>query len=486
MNLEKFLQDNFPYTNFIHSQKKIIESVLKTESLLALMPTGAGKSLCYQYPAKILDGLIVVISPLVALMQDQEFKARQLGIRTIAIHSGLESDERQKRYHQLREKRIKLVFVTPERFRKIEFRDAIKENKTSLMVVDEAHCISLWGHDFRPDYYKLKDIRHFLGSPPVLALTATATKETQIDILRRLGIESAPIIEAGMERKNIAISVLDFYDNSEKNEQLVRDLDKYGSNIVYFLLIETLVKVSIFLKSKGIAHITYHGDLQSTVRRQNLKKFMEDDNCIILATPAFGLGIDKSSIRKVIHYETPGSIEAYFQEIGRAGRDGQPAQGILYFREDDIPTNMEFIKWAFPDKEYIFSFFKLLKAEPDYLLQDGFNHYREKLSFKNKRDYRVESAYSILERWGCVCSYQDLISKDNDIGPKDIIIREPTESDFKNENQKVLAQYQNKKLLSIFQWAKNEDTCRMKRIVEYFDLSGKDCGICDVCRKSNN
>ncbi len=246
MNLLTDLINLFPYPKFVYSQEKIIQSILSGKSVLAIMPTGSGKSLCYQFPAKRTQNLILVISPLIALMQDQEKKAKDLGIRAAAIHSGISISERSEKYQKLKNKQYQLLFVTPERFRKKEFKESLATNTVELLVVDEAHCISLWGHDFRPDYYKISEFRNEVGNPTVLALTATATQTTQDDIIKQLGLAGdCETIYGGMERTELAITVDDVFSNDDKNRRILELLDpKKGSQIVYFLLIESLAKFS--------------------------------------------------------------------------------------------------------------------------------------------------------------------------------------------------------------------------------------------------
>lgn len=478
-DLNEILRQNFPYKNFVHSQEKVITAIYENKNVLGLMPTGAGKSLCYQFPAKMSENLILVISPLIALMQDQTEKAKQLGIKATFVNSSLSSEERVRRYSQLAEKKYQLLFVTPERFRKAEFIQALKKNKVELLVVDEAHCISQWGHDFRPDYSQIASFSRMIGSPKVLALTATATLETQKDILEKLEIKNDhELIWAGMERENLSLHCEEAYENEDKVKLLLEYLKpNEGSQIVYFLLIETLQFFSKILQKHNIQHKVYHGDLKGDQRKQNLKFFQKNENVLMLATPAFGLGIDKPNIRQVFHVQLPGSIESYFQEIGRAGRDGKPANTYLFFSENDLPISMEFIKWAYPEKAFLRAFFELLKNNLLAFQQQGFDFLREKLSFKNKRDFRVEASYQILSRWGCVESLSDI----NDLPADKIIIREPNEEDFVLENQQELFKYQNKKLLEMYQLAQNQTKCRMGQIYKYFGGEEIICGRCDNC-----
>lgn len=479
MNLLETLKQHFPYQSFIHSQEKILEHIINKKHVLGLMPTGAGKSLCYQFPAKLTSDLVLVISPLIALMQDQTQKAKELGIKATFINSSLSAEEKQKRYHKISKNEYQLVFVTPERFRKVDFVEALEKIHVQLLVVDEAHCISQWGHDFRPDYSHIAEFAKLVKNPPILALTATATLETQKDIIEKLDIKgNYELVWAGMERENLHLQMTEAYENEDKLKLLLEHLKpQQGSQIIYFLLIETLHWFSKELQKKKIPHRVYHGDLKHDQRKQNLKYFQENENVLMLATPAFGLGIDKPNIRQVFHLQLPGSIESYFQEIGRAGRDGKKSDAYLFYSENDLPISMEFIKWAHPEREYLQSVFDMLENYKTQFFQEGFDFLREKLSFKNKRDFRVEAAYHILARWGCV----QPLSLLGELEPKDLILRAPTEEDFKNENQKVLFQYQNRKLLEMYQLSQNQEQCRLGTIYKYFGGQYSQCGQCDVC-----
>jgi ATP-dependent DNA helicase RecQ len=392
--LENHLSIYFGYKEFRGRQKEAIEAILQRNHLLTIMPTGSGKSIIYQLPALLLPDLTLVISPLIALMKDQVDALRKKNIDATFVNSSLSKSERENRYQAIGEGKYKILYVTPERFRKKEFLDIIAKRKISLLAVDEAHCISEWGHDFRPDYTRLKEVRSLINNPVTIALTATATPEVQKDIISQLGLREDEVhqIHEGIDRPNLFLQVQSLWGEDEKLQTILELLDQHkGSGIIYFVLIKDLTNMSDLLHRKGIKHLIYHGDLDASQRKSRQNQFMNNENQLVLATNAFGMGIDKENIRFVIHAQIPGSLEAYYQEIGRAGRDGKDSICTLLYDEMDLNIQMEFMKWNNPNAEFYYRAHQLLKGDIERVNGEGIEYFKEQLTYKNRRDYRAET-----------------------------------------------------------------------------------------------
>ena len=340
----------FGFESFRPNQEEVIGNILAGRDVFAVMPTGGGKSLCYQLPALLREGTAVVISPLISLMKDQVDAARENGIAALFMNSSLDQRELSDAYRRLRDGRVKLLYIAPERFALPQFTGTLKEIPLSLFAIDEAHCISEWGHDFRPDYLTLSAIPDLFPGVPVAAFTATATEKVQRDIIARIGLRTPHVLRASFDRPNL------FYQVAAKakvEQQLLEFLqDREGeSGIIYRTTRDAVTATAAFLASRGIQALPYHAGLSAEQRERHQDAFNRDEVPVIVATIAFGMGIDKSNVRFVVHADLPRHIEAYYQETGRAGRDGAPAHCRLFFSRGDIPKIRYFIDKLEDDRD---------------------------------------------------------------------------------------------------------------------------------------
>jgi ATP-dependent DNA helicase RecQ len=331
------LRKYFGYASFRGKQEQIIQSVLQRKDVFALMPTGGGKSLCFQIPALILPGTCLVISPLIALMKDQVAALRENGIEAGFLNSSLDPEEEQKLFKECLDGKIKLLYVSPERALLLSLRFTEQLN-VNLIAVDEAHCVSQWGHDFRPEYTRLKNLREKFPHAPMIALTATADKSSRMDILHNLGLKDPEVFVSSFDRPNLSIRVMPGLNKQARNKYLLDFIQTHRNEagIVYAMSRKLTEEISTMLTAAGITNAFYHAGMDARERSRVQDAFLEDEIEVIVATIAFGMGIDKSNVRWVVHYNLPKNMESYYQEIGRAGRDGLSGDTLLMYSIQDL------------------------------------------------------------------------------------------------------------------------------------------------------
>lgn len=331
------LQSVFGYETFRPYQERIIRRVTHGSHAVVVMPTGGGKSLCYQLPALIRRGVGIVVSPLIALMQDQVDALQQLGVRAAVLNSSLDRPQRRAVWNDLKSGRLDLFYVAPERIMQPHFLNALGRLNLALIAIDEAHCMSQWGHDFRPDYLELAHLRERFPQVPTLAVTATADPPTQQSILDRLDLSNDDLFVTGFDRPNIRYTVVPKQRSPRKQLKAFIDQEHAGdSGIVYCLSRKSVASTAEWLSDKGHEALAYHAGLDASVRDERQRRFLREDGLIVVATVAFGMGIDKPDVRFVAHLDIPKSLEAYYQETGRAGRDGRPASAWMAYRLSDV------------------------------------------------------------------------------------------------------------------------------------------------------
>ncbi|WP_010173038.1 RecQ family ATP-dependent DNA helicase [Bacillus coahuilensis] len=457
MSIIEILKQKFGYDTFRVGQEDVILSVLKGQDTVALLPTGTGKSLCYQLPSYMMEGTTLIVSPLLSLMQDQVEQMKVRGEKSVlALNSFLTADERKLAFKRLHT--VKFLFVSPEILQNDYILRRIKQLSISLFVIDEAHCISQWGPDFRPDYMLLGDIKNQLNNPTTLALTATATMSIREDIINQLNLVHPNELIYSVDRPNIAINIIHVEDYKEKVEQLISLVNQLnGPGIVYFSSRKLTEEISERLNRNEHLNVAfYHGEMDQEQRTLIQQQFIYNELDVICATSAFGMGINKENVRFVIHFHMPSTVEAYLQEIGRAGRDGKQSISILLSSDYDESLPLNMIENELPSQIQIERFFQW---------NSRVSMSQEEYAGLNNVQFRMLSHY-------------DTFLGNKDSKEKIYIISQRIEE---RKNKKI------HQLFSMIRW-KNSVECRREGLLRYFDeqLKSKPLVCCDRCGINEN
>ena len=470
--MRRTLRETFGLAKLRPGQAEVMRSVLEGNNTLAIMPTGAGKSLCYQLPSFHLPGTTVVVSPLISLMKDQVDKLEEAGLEAAQLNSALTTEEHEENLEQINTKENDFIFITPERFTNQEFLRDLRKRDVNFVVIDEAHCISEWGHDFRPAYLSLGAAVKTLGSPPVLALTATATPEVTADIEKQLDLGKLQVVKTGIYRPNLHFEVKRLTNEREKHEELIRILNAHeGAGIIYAATVKAVEELTDWLKSFDFKIEQYHGRMKASDRKRNQNAFMNGELKAIVATNAFGMGIDKSDIRFVVHYQMPGSLESYYQESGRAGRDGEPATCSLFYQLEDRRTQQFFLGGKHPKFDDILAVYQALETLDRTVALSTVQEHANTVS-----EGKVRVVLSLLKEFKVVKELRGsqfrLLGVNVKRAELEVLARM---SEAKVERDK-------EKLERMMQYGQSA-MCRWRLLHDYFgeEMEAERCGNCDNC-----
>jgi ATP-dependent DNA helicase RecQ len=486
MDPQQALEAYFGFPEFREPQLEVISHILSGKDVFVLMPTGGGKSLCYQLPALLLEGVTIVVSPLVALMKDQVDSLTARGIAATLINSSIPASEQQRRIQQLRNGEFRLVYIAPERFRSRSFLDALGRVTIALFAVDEAHCISQWGHDFRPDYYRLGAVLEELGRPQTAAFTATATPEVRSDVVQQLGLQEPSLFVAGFARPNLRFLVTETESEVQKYARLRELIDQHQTGIIYCATRKRVEQITQELKSWGVKVVDYHGGIEDEARRTAQNQFKQSECDVVVATNAFGMGIDRADLRFIAHFDIPGSLEAYYQEAGRAGRDGEPAVCELLFNYADTRVQEFFIEGSNPPIELIRKVYLLLRnlASDTQEVVVPIRDLAGRLG-NGTNDVAVRSALTILDRHKIIDRYDipgRRVRGTKLLRPDLLPGRLPIDAESLRKKEKR----DQAKLKAMINYAYGRE-CRQRVILRYFgDPVAVDCGACDRCTRDRS
>lgn len=476
--LRERLREHFGFRRFRPGQAEAVQAALDGRDTVVVMPTGSGKSLCFQLPALELEGTTVVVSPLIALMKDQADALRDRGIGVVTMNSTLTARQERAAEADIAAGRVEFVYTTPERLARPEFRALLKRQALDLFVVDEAHCISQWGHDFRPEYLALGEAVADLGRPPVLALTATATRDVIADITARLEIPDAELVHTGFYRPNLHLEVTAAAGDTAKRVRLLEILrEADGGGIIYVATVGAADELVEFLRGQGVEDVVgYHGRMAVKARTAAQEQFMAGRLRAMVATNAFGLGIDKPDIRFVVHYHLPGTVEAFYQEFGRAGRDGQPARCALLYDPADRKLQKFFKGGRYPDESDLVNAYHTLELLRDRPRPPALS---EVEAHSPLTKGRLRSCLAVLLGRGVVR---------REPGNRYLLLRPGLDRDAVARVGQLFRENEERdelKLQQLVEYAEGHPTCRWRTLLDYFEseeLPEGRCGHCDRCR----